>query len=90
MRIACLARVASLALMPALAGMAFGAEAVSNNDGLTLPDGFSAVVVQEGQGTGRHLTVAANGDIYLAGWQRPLRAARHQRRRQGRRRHALW
>ena len=66
MRIVCFARVASLALMPALAGMAFGADAVSKNDGLTLPEGFSAVVVQEGQGAGRHLTVAANGDIYLA------------------------
>jgi hypothetical protein len=53
--------------MPALAGKAFGADSISNNDGLTLPDGFSAVVVQEGQGTGRHLTVAANGDVYLAG-----------------------
>ena len=46
MRIACLVRVASLALLPAFAGMAFGAQ--GNNDGLTLPDGFSAVVVQEG------------------------------------------
>ena len=67
MRIACLARVASMALLPAFAGMAIGAQGSANNDGLTLPDGFSAVVVQEGQGTGRHLTVAANGDIYLAG-----------------------
>ena len=25
------------------------------------------MVVQEGQGTGRHLAVAANGDVYLAG-----------------------
>jgi len=67
MRIACLVRVASVALLPAFAGMAFGAQGSGNNDGLTLPDGFSAVVVQEGQGTGRHLAVAANGDVYLAG-----------------------
>ncbi len=31
-----------------------------------LPAGFSATVVQEGLGAGRHLAVAANGDIYLA------------------------
>jgi len=36
------------------------------NGGLTLPAGFCAVVVAENVGTGRHLTVAANGDIYLA------------------------
>ena len=63
MRTACLARVVSMALLPAMAGIASGAA----NDGLTLADGFSAVVVHEGQGTGRHLTVAANGDVYLAG-----------------------
>lgn len=39
----------------------------ADNDGLKLPPGFSAVVVHEGSGTGRHLDVAANGDIYLAG-----------------------
>jgi len=36
------------------------------NGGITLPSGFCAVVVAENLGTGRHLTVAANGDIYLA------------------------
>ena len=34
---------------------------------LTLPAGFSATVVHEGQGTARHIDVAANGDIYVAG-----------------------
>jgi glucose/arabinose dehydrogenase len=63
MRIACIARVVSLGLVSAFAGAAFAAD----NDGLTLPAGFSAVVVQEGQGTARHLDVAANGDIYLGG-----------------------
>ena len=62
MRTACLARVVSLALLPAIAGTAFGAD----GDGIALPDGFSAVVVQEGAGAGRHLAVAANGDVYLA------------------------
>ena len=60
MRIACLARVVSIGFLPAFAA------AAADNDGLTLPAGFSAVVVQEGQGAGRHLEVAANGDIYLA------------------------
>ena len=36
-------------------------------DGLKLPAGFTAIVVQEGLGAGRHLDVAANGDIYLGG-----------------------
>jgi glucose/arabinose dehydrogenase len=44
-----------------------GAAMAADTDGLTLPEGFSAIVVQEGQGPGRHLAVAANGDIYLAG-----------------------
>src|SRR3982751_711558 len=39
----------------------------ADNDGLTLPQKFSATVVHEGQGTARHLDVAASGDIYLAG-----------------------
>ena len=38
----------------------------ADNDGLTLPAGFTATVVQEGLGAGRHLAIAANGDIYLA------------------------
>jgi glucose/arabinose dehydrogenase len=44
-----------------------GAALAADNDGLTLSPGFSATVVQEGLGNGRHLAVAANGDIYLAG-----------------------
>ena len=32
---------------------------------LDLPPGFKAVVVAEGLGTGRHLTVRDNGDVYL-------------------------
>ena len=43
------------------------AAAVHADDGLVLPDGFTATVVQEGLGAGRHLAIAANGDIYLAG-----------------------
>lgn len=37
-----------------------------DNGGLKLPDGFCALVVADGLGTARHLTVAANGDIYVA------------------------
>jgi glucose/arabinose dehydrogenase len=62
MRISFMTRVVSAALA-AVTGVAMAAD----NDGLTLPAGFSAVVVQEGQGAARHLDVAANGDIYLGG-----------------------
>jgi glucose/arabinose dehydrogenase len=44
-----------------------GAALAAGNDGLMLPAGFTAVVVHEGQGTARHLAVAANGDMYVAG-----------------------
>src|SRR4051812_14165419 len=55
------ARVVSVGLAALVAGAALAAD-----DGLKLPAGFSATVVQEGLGAGRHLVVAANGDIYLA------------------------
>jgi glucose/arabinose dehydrogenase len=56
----CLARVVSLSLL--IGGTALAAD----DDGLKLPAGFTATVVQEGLGAGRHLAIAANGDIYLA------------------------
>jgi glucose/arabinose dehydrogenase len=62
MRISFMTRVVSVAFA-AVTGVVIAAD----NDGLKLPAGFSAVVVQEGQGTARHLDVAANGDIYLGG-----------------------
>ena len=34
--------------------------------GLDLPDGFCAIVVADTLGRGRHLTVAENGDLYVA------------------------
>jgi glucose/arabinose dehydrogenase len=37
-----------------------------DNGGLTLPDGFSALVVADKLGSGRHIAVNSNGDIYLA------------------------
>ena len=36
------------------------------NSGLTLPDGFCALVVTEGVGNARHLVVAENGDVYVS------------------------
>ncbi|MCB0686916.1 MAG: PQQ-dependent sugar dehydrogenase, partial [Saprospiraceae bacterium] len=36
-----------------------------NDDGLTLPDQFDAVVVVDTLGRGRHLVVRENGDIYV-------------------------
>ena len=56
-----LARVVSLAMM-----VAAGAAHAQDVDGLKLPAGFTATVVQEGLGAGRHLAIARNGDIYLA------------------------
>src|SRR5207244_10273080 len=37
-----------------------------DNGGITLPDGFCAVVVADQVGRARHLAVAANGDIFVA------------------------
>lgn len=37
-----------------------------DNGGITLPKGFCAVVVADGIGAARHLTVNQNGDIYVA------------------------
>jgi glucose/arabinose dehydrogenase len=37
-----------------------------DNGGITLPTGFCAFVAADGLGVGRHMAVAANGDLYLA------------------------
>ena len=37
-----------------------------DNGGITLPDGFCAIVFADELGRGRHLTVADNGDVYVA------------------------
>jgi glucose/arabinose dehydrogenase len=70
MRATCFAKVVRSTLAVSLLGcpwlMGSAAAMAADADGLTLPEGFSATVVQEGQGAGRHLAVAANGDIYLA------------------------
>lgn len=37
-----------------------------DNGGLTLPEGFCAVVVADTVGAARHLAIAANGDVFVA------------------------
>ena len=36
------------------------------NGGISLPEGFSAVIVADNLGRGRHMTIKENGDIYLS------------------------
>ncbi|HUQ10535.1 MAG TPA: PQQ-dependent sugar dehydrogenase [Steroidobacteraceae bacterium] len=55
-------RVVSMALATLLAAATAHSQAV---DELKLPAGFAATVVHEGSGAGRHLAIAAGGDIYL-------------------------
>jgi glucose/arabinose dehydrogenase len=38
----------------------------TDSSGLTLPTGFSAQIVADKLGAGRHIVVKSNGDIYLA------------------------
>jgi glucose/arabinose dehydrogenase len=42
-----------------------------DNGGITLPEGFSALVVVDGIGRGRHIVVNGNGDIYVSLVQQP-------------------
>ncbi|MBI4520774.1 MAG: glucose dehydrogenase, partial [Gemmatimonadetes bacterium] len=37
-----------------------------DNGGLTLPDGFCALVAAEGLGAARHMVTAPNGDLFVA------------------------
>jgi hypothetical protein len=37
-----------------------------DNGGITLPQGFCALVAADGLGTARHLAVAPNGDVFVA------------------------
>lgn len=48
------------------AGSAAGQECARDNGGLTLPAGFCAMVVAEGLPGPRHMTVAPNGDLFVA------------------------
>jgi glucose/arabinose dehydrogenase len=42
-----------------------GAGNVQDDGGLTLPEGFNATIFADGLGSGRHIAVKENGDIYL-------------------------
>jgi glucose/arabinose dehydrogenase len=61
-----------IAAMVALAGAARLAGAAAppacdpDNGGLKLPEGFCALVIADDVGTARHLTIAPNGDVYVA------------------------
>ncbi len=52
---------------PGEASAAAGAPACTN-DGLTLPDGFCAVVFADSIGHARHLAVSSNGTVYVNTW----------------------
>jgi glucose/arabinose dehydrogenase len=43
-----------------------GARCAADNAGISLPPGFCALVVADGVGRARHLTVAPNGDVIVA------------------------
>lgn len=71
------ARILSLSLVLGLAAPGSGVVAQDlppcgpDNAGLSLPEGFCALVVADGLGRARHLTVASNGDVFVAlGMQR--------------------
>ena len=51
---------ATLLGLTVMAGSAAGQECASGNGGLTLPDGFCAIVVAEGLPGPRHMAVAPN------------------------------
>jgi glucose/arabinose dehydrogenase len=62
-----------LAIIAMSAGLAAGGQSGRrqpacdpDNGGITLPEGFCAVVVADGLGPARHLTVAPNGDLFVA------------------------
>ncbi len=59
------AGIATLAAA-ALSGRAAAPACDAGNGGITLPPGFCAVVVADGLGAARHLTVAPNGDVFVS------------------------
>ncbi|MFQ5689946.1 MAG: PQQ-dependent sugar dehydrogenase [Gemmatimonadota bacterium] len=57
--------VAAVALAGAGRMAPSGPACDADNAGLTLPEGFCALVVADGIGAARHLTVAPNGDVFV-------------------------
>jgi glucose/arabinose dehydrogenase len=64
--------IAGLAAGAAMVALAIGVSGQSkiacdpDNGGITLPQGFCALVVANDVGTARHMAVAQNGDLYVA------------------------
>ena len=68
MRTMRLSKVVSLSLAVAMAaGTACAADKAADEVALKLPPGFKATVFYEGQGTARHIAIAASGDVYING-----------------------
>ena len=59
-------RDAEQATTPSGSPSAMAAHCAPDNGGLTLPDGFCALVVIDSLPGARHLAVAANGDVFVA------------------------
>src|SRR5919201_7155135 len=65
-------RSGSLSTLSFAVAIAMGGRAASlppcdsGNGGLTLPDGFCALVATDNLGPARHLVAAPNGDLYVA------------------------
>src|SRR5262252_5104401 len=63
---------ACFAAAAAMAALAIGVSGQSkiacapDNGGITLPQGFCALIVAEDVGNARHMAVAPNGDLYVA------------------------
>jgi hypothetical protein len=45
---------------------ALASQCAADNGGLSLPEGFCAIVVHQGVGVARHIEVAENGDLFVA------------------------
>src|SRR4051794_5810898 len=62
--------IAALAMSIAAALVLVNAQSLPmcdpGNGGITLPEGFCALVVADGLGTARHMAAAPNGDLYVA------------------------
>ena len=50
-----------------------------DNAGIKLPPGFCAFVAADGIGVARHMTVAGNGDLYVALMDGGVDGCRHSR-----------
>src|SRR5436189_5146709 len=69
--VVCTAAVAAAVGTPTIRRLHAAAPACeADNGGIKLPDGFCAVVAADAVGTARHVTVAPNGDVYVAIQQR--------------------